>query len=519
MPAKMKDATSGKKRKKTTGSTNIENTKTDGGNEDDDGYKTDEEWGGSGGPNHQDCGTNNVLPGRGPLATHKGSSSLLKVNNNLSSAKSLISSSEGPPMKQARFLMDHQNLSSLSGSDSAVVAIGASSSLGLQTHGLSKSSQAALTMSSSNPSSSPGPSPQNCESAQNKRPSQGGGNAVEPTKRKERNAREKERSCRIARQIDDLRALLSRGGVTVNKTTKSSVLAEAANYIDILQQQQAQWEMYVQVFLVMFCTEFFSSLSLVRILLPIISIRERQTLMQQMQQIGVMVNPAINQLNLLQKDTPMSSVDTGVYTMAAQQAVAFPQHLSLGLQQVLPNHVGTLPINPPEQAPPQTAVNAINPNDYKFVFNNSSVGMAIASLGGAFTDCNPIFCHLSEYTKEEVCAMTIFNMTSRQDLQHAFDLISQMITPTLDGTAKGDEKPSIVLRGAMKNRSDLGLSISLIKGEHGVAKCFSVTLVRILSMENTRQDTTVSIEMELPQVSNKQQKNIGFGVSPAYTAG
>ena len=246
VPSKMRDANIGKKRKKATGGTNMENTQTDVGNEDDDGYKTDEEWGGSRGPNNQDCGTNNVLPGRGPLATHKGSSSLLKANNNQSSAKSLINSSEGPPMKQARFSMDHQNLSSLSGSDSAVIAIGTASNSGLQMHGFSKSSLAAPTMSSSNPSSSQEPSPQNSAPAQNTRQAQGGGSSMEPAKRKERNAREKERSCRIARQIDDLRALLSRGGVIVTKTTKSSVLAEAANYIDILQQQQAQWEMYVQ---------------------------------------------------------------------------------------------------------------------------------------------------------------------------------------------------------------------------------------------------------------------------------
>lgn len=248
--------------------------------------------------------------------------------------------------------------------------------------------------------------------------------------------------------------------------------------------------------------------------------RERQTLMQQMQQLGVIANPAVGQLNLLQKEIPISPVDVGVYPMAAQQPVAFPQQTSLGVQRGFIGQGSTLPMNPPspEQAPPQTAVNAVNQNDYKFVFNNSSVGMAIASLGGAFIDCNSVFCHLSEYTKEEVCAMTIFNMTSRQDLQHAFDLISQMITPTLDGTDKGEEKPSIVLRGAMKNRSDLGLSISLIKGDHGIAKCFSVTLVRILSVESTKQDT-VSIEMELPQVSIKQQNNVGFGAGPAYTAG
>lgn len=166
---------------------------------------------------------------------------------------------------------------------------------------------------------------------------------------------------------------------------------------------------------------------------------------------------------------------------------------------------------------------AVSPNDYKFVFNNSSVGMAIASLGGAFVDCNSIFCQLSNYTREEICAMTVFNITSRQDLQHAFDLISQMITPTLDGgnapSKLGDDKSSIILRGAMKSQQDLGLSISLIKGEQGVAKCFCVTLVRILSIETTRPDT-VSIEVELPQVwPTKQQKNVGFGASPAYTAG
>lgn len=101
---------------------------------------------------------------------------------------------------------------------------------------------------SSNPSSPPGQIPEGAQSALNARPAQEGGTAVEPTKRKERNAREKERSCRIAQQIDDLRALLSRGGVTVSKTTKSSVLSQAANYITILQQQQAQWEMLVQTY-------------------------------------------------------------------------------------------------------------------------------------------------------------------------------------------------------------------------------------------------------------------------------
>jgi hypothetical protein len=62
-------------------------------------------------------------------------------------------------------------------------------------------------------------------------------------KREERNAREKERSFRISRQITELRGLLSSGGVIVPKGTKSSVLTEAANYIRMLQQHQYRSEM------------------------------------------------------------------------------------------------------------------------------------------------------------------------------------------------------------------------------------------------------------------------------------
>ena len=67
--------------------------------------------------------------------------------------------------------------------------------------------------------------------------------SMDMKRREQRNAREKERSCRVANQIDDLRTLLSRGGVIVAKGTKSSVLSEAATYINLLQQQQVQWEM------------------------------------------------------------------------------------------------------------------------------------------------------------------------------------------------------------------------------------------------------------------------------------
>jgi hypothetical protein len=94
-------------------------------------------------------------------------------------------------------------------------------------------------------------------------------------------------------------------------------------------------------------------------------------------------------------------------------------------------------------------------------------------MGGAFIDCNKLFCQLSNYSKQEVCSMTVFNLTSRQDLQSAFDLISQMLSAPLDPTAN----TACVLRGALKNRSDIGLNVKLIKGSDSVAKCFCVTLI------------------------------------------
>jgi len=66
---------------------------------------------------------------------------------------------------------------------------------------------------------------------------------MDEKKREERNAREKERSFRISKQINELRDLLSSGGVIVPKGTKSSVLTEAANYIRMLQQHQYRSEM------------------------------------------------------------------------------------------------------------------------------------------------------------------------------------------------------------------------------------------------------------------------------------
>ncbi len=58
-------------------------------------------------------------------------------------------------------------------------------------------------------------------------------------KRKIRNAREKDRSSRISQEIDQLRTLLSTGGVST-KPTKNHVLTEAVHYIKSLQTRLSQ---------------------------------------------------------------------------------------------------------------------------------------------------------------------------------------------------------------------------------------------------------------------------------------
>ena len=140
---------------------------------------------------------------------------------------------------------------------------------------------------------------------------------------------------------------------------------------------------------------------------------------------------------------------------------------------------------------------------------------AIASMGGAFIDCNNLFCQLSNYTKQEVCSMTVFNLTSRLDLQHAFDLISRMISPPLEG--QGPQP--CVLRGSLKNRQDIGLSVALVKGEGGVSKCFCVTLIKNpASPFDTSPLVPATAEMIIG-TSPLSKEDGNMNSSPAYTAG
>ena len=139
-------------------------------------------------------------------------------------------------------------------------------------------------------------------------------------------------------------------------------------------------------------------------------------------------------------------------------------------------------------------------------------------MGGAFIDCNQLFCQLTHYTKQELCSLTIFNLTARQDLQKAFDQMSQLISSPL----KGEEEPApILLQGSVRDREDLGLSVSLIRGEDGILKCFCVTLIKNPAFYGPMaKPIPVSFESITPRTQSvpKAPKS-NLDATPAFTTG
>jgi len=181
--------------------------------------------------------------------------------------------------------------------------------------------------------------------------------------------------------------------------------------------------------------------------------------------------------------------------------------------------------------------------EYRSIFLSCPVGIAIASLGGAFIDCNLLFCKLSQYTKEEICTMTIFNLTNKCDLHNAFSRISQMIIPqmtsnnanaaacneqaNINNTSKenSSNEPTsitspIILRGLMKHRDDLGLSVSLIKNGEGTAKCFCVTLMKNITNNSSSKNLPAMImDCQQQNINDKEKEKMPCFTEHAYTTG
>ena len=232
--------------------------------------------------------------------------------------------------------------------------------------------------------------------------------------------------------------------------------------------------------------------------------RDRHQLIQQMQLIGGGAHGA--------------QAAQAIRHVAAQNGV-----WSLGNFGGIPPKSALLSPNTEKSSDIKQEAKSVDPNkvqtsDYRFIFNSCGVGMAIASMGGAFIDCNQLFCQLSNYTKQEVCSLTIFNLTARQDLQHAFDLISQLISPPMEGPVN----KAISVRGSFKNRDDLGLCVNIVKGEDGIAKCFCVTIIKNPNSPfDNEPPVPVSFESILANACGNGMAKAPsqVGGSPAFTSG
>ena len=259
---------------------------------------------------------------------------------------------------------------------------------------------------------------------------------------------------------------------------------------------------------------------------------EKQQLVQEVQRIG---NGAIGQ-----------KAAVAIRHVAAQNGVYSVANLGEGSQMGdVPQAVGSSGVEP---TPDSVLSDTLQDREYRSVFNSCSVGMAIATMGGSFIDCNIAFTELSSYTKQELKAMTIFNLTSREDLQGAFEMMSTLITPPSPGGLDADgnnveeskEQAPVILGSSIRHRTDLGLSVSLIRADDGVARYFNVTLVKMspsqmglgsirpipatadMLADVTGQQRPVlqqSMDNMIPPQGMKKQMFQGMGNTPQYTAG
>ena len=141
----------------------------------------------------------------------------------------------------------------------------------------------------------------------------------------------------------------------------------------------------------------------------------------------------------------------------------------------------------------------------------------IASLGGTFLDCNKLFCELSQQTKDQVQKLSIFNLTSKEQLPYAFDRLSCLLAP--DTTTSSSDP--IVLQGSM---SHVGLQIRLLdrgqsfgKDETSPSDCRSKLLLVTL-VQQTPSDSTI-VSSSSPILSTSQEMSIGSTMEKPVHAG
>lgn len=172
----------------------------------------------------------------------------------------------------------------------------------------------------------------------------------EPESRQsERNRREQERSHKITERITELRSVLSEAGVNF-KPDRYSTLVSVANYVKALQVRSA-------------CLD-----------------EEHKKLLDSVEKTdGVGADVKQQQTTRDLDDTMTASV------VVASTTTTFVN--SLACDSISCN---------------DELLKFVHGIDYRKIFINSSIALAIASVDGRFVDCNDEFLHLTDYTREEL---------------------------------------------------------------------------------------------------------------------
>jgi PAS domain S-box-containing protein len=117
-------------------------------------------------------------------------------------------------------------------------------------------------------------------------------------------------------------------------------------------------------------------------------------------------------------------------------------------------------------------------SDYQMVFDSCGVGMAVTSMSGTFVDCNQLFCHLSGYSKKELCSLTLFSLTAKKDLERAFGEVTKLILKSAEESSLNRSSINpITVQGSMKTEKNLLLNISLVRDSQNTPKGLCITLV------------------------------------------
>jgi PAS domain-containing protein len=254
--------------------------------------------------------------------------------------------------------------------------------------------------------------------------SSSGGDTDTLQQRLERNAREKQRSSKISDQFQSLKDMLALVGVVIPKGTKGSILSLAHQYIVKMKRHDAE-------------------------------------------------QAAANQA--LQRE--IESIGQGTMgPMAAQALRAAAQRNGVAMPSC---QVPPFALLPPAQTTVATAtcfdpLTVVQPQDYPVLWDHSPAGMALATLGGTFIDCNAVFQTMLHFSKAQLREISIFHLIDSQNdkanLQFAFDQILNMlqsIDPNKENATTSGTRP-VVLRGSVQGHGHLGMAISLLHASNSM---------------------------------------------------